>query len=111
MTATRTPGMLFNYRLGYVSGAGDVVTEKFVRLYARPDGSVTTEVPKLSKTAAPGEVSSSREVDRLSSMAENLYETAEMEAWTHVESFAKEARTERKREIEIKREQGEGDVE
>ena len=107
VTATRTPGILFNYRLGYVSGAGDVVTEKFVRLYARPDGSVTTEVPKLSKTAAPGEVSSSREVDRLSSMAENLYETAEMEAWTHVESFAKEARTEREREIEIKREHAE----
>jgi SNF2 family DNA or RNA helicase len=106
-TASRTPGILFNYRLGYVSGAGDVVTEKFVRLYARPDGSVTTDVPELSKTAAPSDVSSSHEVDRLSSMAEDLYEAAEMEAWTHVESFAEEARTEREREIEIKREHAE----
>jgi viroplasmin and RNaseH domain-containing protein len=40
-------------------------------------------------------------------MAEDLYEAAEMEAWTHVESFAEEARTEREREIEIKREHAE----
>nr|WP_245705838.1 helicase-related protein [Halobellus clavatus] len=106
-TASRTPGILFNYRLGYVSGAGDVVTEKFVRLYAGPDGSVTTDVPQLSKTVAPSDVSLSHEVDRLSSMAEDLYEAAEMEAWTHVESFAEEARTEREREIEIKREHAE----
>jgi hypothetical protein len=37
----------------------------------------------------------------------SLYEAAEMEAWTHVESFAEEARTEREREIEIKREHAE----
>ena len=36
-----------------------------------------------------------------------LYEAAEMEAWTHVESFAEEARTEREREIDIKREHAE----
>ncbi|MDQ2074774.1 hypothetical protein RBH20_19795 [Haloarcula sp. H-GB4] len=95
---------MFNYRLGYVSGAGDVVTEKLVQLYVRPDGSVTTEVPEFSKTTAPSDIPSSQEVDRLSSMAEDLYEAAEMEAWTHVESFAEEARTEREREIEIKRE-------
>jgi hypothetical protein len=106
-TASRTPGIMFNYRLGYVSGAGDVVTEKFVRIYAHPDGSVTTDVPELSKTAAPGDISSSHEIARLSSMAEDLYEAAEMEAWTHVESFAEEARTERQREIGIKREHAE----
>ncbi|WP_204960115.1 hypothetical protein [Salinigranum salinum] len=37
----------------------------------------------------------------------SLYEAAEMEAWTHVESFAEEARTEREREIDIKREHAE----
>jgi hypothetical protein len=102
--ASRAPGILFNYRLGYVSGAGDVVTEKFVRLYVTPDGTVRTDVPELSKSATPGDVQSSQEVDRLSSVAEDLYEAAEMEAWTHVESFAEEARNEREREIEIKRE-------
>jgi len=106
-TASQTPGILFNYRLGYVSGAGDVVTEKLVRLFVRPDANVTTDVPELSKTTVPSDISSSHEVDRLSSMAEDLYEAAEMEAWTHVESFAEEARTEREREIEIKREHAE----
>ena len=102
-TASRTPGILFNYRLGHVSGAGDVVTEKFVHLHVIPDGTVTTDVPEFSKTTAPGEVPSSHQIDRLSNLADDLYDAAEMEAWTHVESFAEEARTEREREIEIKR--------
>jgi len=105
--ASGTPGILFNYRLGYVSGAGDVVTEKFVRLYVTPDGTVTTDVPELSKTAAPRDVTSSSEVERLSNQAEPLYEAAEMEAWSQVESFAKEAQTEREREVEIKRQHAE----
>jgi SNF2 family DNA or RNA helicase len=102
-TESDTPGILFNYRLGYVSGAGDVVTEKFVRLYATPNGTVTTDVPELSKTVAPADVSTSNEVEQLSSVAEDLHEEANMEAWDHVESFAEEARNEREREIEIKR--------
>jgi Superfamily II DNA and RNA helicases len=106
-TECQTPGILFNYRLGYVSGAGDVVTEKFVRLYVTPDGTVTTDVPELSKTAVPESVTSSGEIDQLSNMVEDLYEVAEMEAWTHVESFAEEARAEREREIGIKREHAE----
>jgi len=102
-TESDTPGILFNYRLGYVSGAGDVVTEKFVRLYATPDGTVTDDVPELSKTVAPADVSTSNEVEQLSSVAEHLHEETNMEAWDHVESFAEEARNEREREIEIKR--------
>lgn len=101
--ASRTPGILFNYRLGYVSGAGDVVTEKLVRLYVTPDRTVTEDVPELSKTVSPNDVDSTREIDQLSSVAQDLHEAAEMEAWTHVESFAEEARDEREREIEIKR--------
>jgi len=101
-TASRTPGILFNYRLGYVSGAGDVVTEKYVRLYVTPDRTVTTDIPDFSKTGTPSDIPSSHEVERLSSVAETLHEEAAMEAWTHVESFAEEARDEREREIDIK---------
>ena len=107
VTDSQTPGILFNYRLGYVSGAGDVVTEKFVRLYAASDGTVTTDVPELSKTTTPDDIPSSYELDRLSDIAEELYEAAEMEAWARVESFAEEARDERERDIEIKREHAE----
>ncbi|WP_435348165.1 helicase-related protein [Haloarchaeobius sp. HRN-SO-5] len=102
-TESRTPGILFNYRLGYVSGAGEVVTEKFVRLYATPDGTVTTDVPEFEETLPPGDAESRSDVQRVSAKAHDLYDAAEMEAWTQVEAFAEEARTERKREIEIKR--------
>jgi hypothetical protein len=107
-TESRAPGILFNYRLGYVSGAGDIVTEKLVQLYATPDGTVTTDIPEFSETV-PHETDAtpSQEVNRLSTRAKDLCETVEMEAWTRVESFAEEARDEREREIEIKREHAE----
>jgi hypothetical protein len=108
VTESRAPGILFNYRLGYVSGAGDIVTEKLVQLYATPDGTVTTDIPEFSETV-PHETDAtpSQEVNRLSTRAKDLCETVEMEAWTRVESFAEEARDEREREIEIKREHAE----
>ncbi|ELY78236.1 helicase domain protein [Natrinema pallidum DSM 3751] len=102
-----TPGILFTYRLGYVSGAGDVVTEKLVQLYATADGEVSTDTPEILDTLPPEETVSSRMLDRLASMADDLYQKAEMEAWTQVESFAGEAREEREREIEIKRQHAE----
>jgi hypothetical protein len=106
-SASSAPGIMFNYRLGYVSGAGDVVTEKFVRIYVTSDRTVTTDVPELSTTATPTDGSNTEEVDRLSNQAEELYEVAEMEAWAQVESFAEEATTERETENEIKRKHAE----
>ncbi|QRV16315.1 DEAD/DEAH box helicase family protein [Haloterrigena salifodinae] len=101
------PGILFTYRLGYVSGAGDVVTEKLVPLYVTTDGKVTTSAPEVIDTLPPEETSSNQTLDRLASMAEELHQEAQMEAWTQVESFADEAREEREREIEIKRQHAE----
>ncbi|MDS0473779.1 helicase-related protein [Natrinema sp. 1APR25-10V2] len=101
------PGILFTYRLGYVSGAGDVVTEKLVPLYVTTDGEVSTSAPEIIDTLPPKETSSNQTLDRLASMAEELHQEAQMEAWTQVESFADEAREEREREIEIKRQHAE----
>lgn len=100
----RAPGILFNYRLGYVSGAGDLVTEQFVRLYATPGGTVTTDVPDIVETLGQDDVDGHPAVEQLSTQADDLYEAANMEAWSQVESFAEDARTEREREIDIKRE-------
>ena len=102
-----TPGILFTYRLGYVSGAGDAVTEKLTRLYATTDGEVTDQKPEIADTLSPSEVTQSRELDQLATMAEDLHDVAEMRAWDEVESFAEEAREEREREVEIKREHAE----
>lgn len=102
-----TPGICFTYRLGYVSGAGDAVTEKLARLYATIDGEVTSERPEYVDTLSPSEVNRSQELDQLATMADDLHSVAEMRAWDEVESFAKEAREEREREVEIKREHAE----
>ena len=101
------PGICFTYRLGYVSGAGDAVTEKMARLYATTDGEVTNESPEYVDTLSPSEVNRSQELDQLATMANDLHSVAEMRAWDEVESFAKEAREEREREVEIKREHAE----
>lgn len=102
-----TPGIRFTYRLGYISGAGDVVAEKLVNLYVSTDGTVTTSSPDIVDTLPPSEAKAIEGLDRLASMADDLHQQAEMEAWNQVESFAQEAREERERETEIKRQHAE----
>jgi SNF2 family DNA or RNA helicase len=102
-----TPGILFTYRLGYVSGAGEAVTEKLVPLYVTSEGEVGTKKPEFVDTLPPGEVGPAPVLEQLASTAEELHSIAEMEAWEQVESFAEEAREEREREVEIKREHAE----
>jgi len=101
------PGILFNYRLGYVSGSGDVVTEKLVQLYTTTDGEVTTDTPQTHTTLSAEDASSNQKVNELASMANSFHQQAEMEAWNEVELFAEEAREERRREIDIKRQHAE----
>jgi hypothetical protein len=101
------PGIRFTYRLGYISGAGDVVTEKLVSLFVTADRTVATSAPEIVDTLPPSEANAIEGLDRLASMADNLHQKAEMEAWNHVESFAQEAREERERETGIKRQHAE----
>ena len=101
------PGVLFNYRLGYVSGAGEAVTEKLVSLYVTPDGDVSTTKPEIVDTLPPEEISADEKLNQLASIVSDLHGIAEMEAWEQVESFAEEAREEREREMEIKRQHAE----
>jgi SNF2 family DNA or RNA helicase len=105
-TSDAAPGLLFNYRLGYVLGAGDVITEKVVRLYAPLNGEVTTDVPEFTETLQEDDLDGT-EVGQLADNAEELHSAAEAKAWGEVEAFADEARKERKREVEIKREHAE----
>jgi SNF2 family DNA or RNA helicase len=101
------PGILFNYRLGYVSGAGEAVTEKIFPLYVTSDGDVSTTSPEFIDTLPPEEIVTNESLDWLGSKASDLHQVAEMEAWDQVESFADEAREEREREVEIKRQHAE----
>ena len=102
-----TPGICFTYRLGYLSGGGDAVTEKLARLYVTSDSNLTEDIPEYNETLSTSEVGQSQELDQLARIAEELHSAAEMRAWDEVESFAEEAREEREREVEIKREHAE----
>lgn len=101
------PGILFNYRLGYIAGDGTDITEKLVPVYVTADGQVSTTAPEIADTLPPGEIPSGGALDRLASMASEMHEKAEMEAWNQAEAFADEARQEREHEVEIKRKHAE----
>ena len=98
-----TPGILFTFRIGYESGAGEAVTEKLVRLYVTTDGEVKTKTPAIADTLPPEEVNETSSLRYVASQAEELHQLAEDEAWSEVQSFADEAREEREREYKIKR--------
>ena len=84
-----------------------MVTEKLVSLYVTTDGTVATSSPEIVDTLPPSEANAIEGLDRLTSMADDLHQQAEMEAWNQVESFAQEAREERERETKIKRQHAE----
>ena len=101
-----SPGILFRYRPGYVTGSGEAVTEKFVQLYATQDSTVTTDVPAIEETLSPDKVDRPA-IERLATSASSLHGAVGAEAWTQVEGFAQEARDGREREVSIKRQHAE----
>lgn len=107
VTSEDAPGIVFTFRLGYVSGSGDAVTEKLVRFYVKDDGEIATEVPEFDDTIHPDDLSKYSDIEYLSSVGDEHHDRAIEEAWNEVESFADEARAEREREIDIKREHAE----
>jgi len=84
-----------------------VVAEKLVNLYVTTDGTVTTSSTEIVDTLPSLEANAIEGLDRLASMADNLHQQAEMEAWNQAESFSQEAREECEHETEIKRQHAE----
>ncbi|WP_160135554.1 DEAD/DEAH box helicase [Halococcus salsus] len=101
-----SPGILFNFRVGYVAGSGEAVTEKFIQLYVTEDGTVTTDTPTIESTLSP-EVVEPSTIQQLARAASSLHQIADDEAWRQVQGFAQEARDEREREVTIKRQHAE----
>ena len=97
------PGILFNYRLGHVVGSGEAVAEQLVQLYVTADGTAVTDIPPTEEVLPPDAAATNSTIEELAAVASTLHETAKMEAWTRVESFAQEAQDEREREVTIKR--------
>ena len=99
-----TPGLLCHYRIGYLSGTGDTVTEELVQVYVTPDGTTRVEdidtIGGLPSSAVDGHPS----ISAISSQAETLLSKADDVAWELIDDLAKEARAEREREVRIRRE-------
>lgn len=100
-----SPGILFNFRLGYEAGTGgEEVSEEFVRLYVNWEREISQEPPETIDTVPPEDAKEHPDVDSISTLADQLYEDAKDRAWTIIEESADEAREKREREIDIKEE-------
>jgi superfamily II DNA or RNA helicase len=105
--AMDTPGLLCNYRLRYLSGRGETVTERVEQIYVTLDGQVTANDIELVGGIPPENTGSYEDAETIAVMAEDLLERAENRAWELVNDLAEDAQTERAREVEIKREHAE----
>jgi hypothetical protein len=100
-----TPGILFNFRLGYEAGTdGEEISEELVELYVNWKREITDEPPETIDILSPEEAVNHPDVDSISTVADQLYEDAKDRAWTIIEESADEAREKREDEIDIKEE-------
>ncbi|OYR46700.1 helicase, partial [Halorubrum sp. Ea8] len=102
-----TPGLLCHYRVGYLSGTGDTVTEQLAQIYVTPDGVTRTEEIDITGGLPPSTVDNHASIRAISSQAEKLVSKAEDVAWDLIDNLAQEARTERERDVRIRREHAE----
>ncbi|WP_181685981.1 DEAD/DEAH box helicase [Halorhabdus salina] len=99
-----TPGLLCNFRIGYLSGTGETVTERMVQVYVPVDGSPTTEQIDITGSLPPSRATEYNSIERVIQQSESLLGEAETKAWQMVEDLAEDAREDRQREVGIKRE-------
>lgn len=99
-----TPGLLCHYRIGYLSGTGDTVTEELVQVYVTPDGTTRVEDIDITGGLPSSAVDGHPSISAVSSQAEKLLSKADNVAWELIDDLAQEARAEREREVRIRRE-------
>jgi len=97
------PGLLCNYRLRYLSGRGETVTERIEQIYVTLDNQVTIDEINLVGALPADKGESYNGVESISMNADRLVDSAEDKAWELVNQMAGEAREERSREVSIKR--------
>ena len=102
-----TPGLLCNYRLRYLSGRGETVTERIEQIYVTLNNQVSMDEINLTGALPADKGESYDGVESISVSADQLVELAEDKAWKLVNQMAEEAREKRFREVLIKREHAE----
>ena len=98
-----TPGLLCHYRIGYLSGTGDTVTEQLVQIYVTPDGDTRTEGINITGGLPPSAVNRYPSIDSVISQTSQLVSQGEEVAWELIDDLAQEARVDREREVGIRR--------
>ena len=99
-----TPGLLCHYRIGYLSGTGDTVTEQLVRVYVGVDGTTRTDGIDITGDLPTSVIDDQPSINAVTSQAEALISRADDIAWELIDDLAQEARAEREREVRIRRE-------
>jgi len=97
-----TPGLLCNYRLRYLSGHGETVTERIEQIYVTLNNQVSMDEINLVGALPADKGESYDGVESISVSADQLVESAEDKAWKLVNQMAEEAREKRSREVSIK---------
>lgn len=99
-----TPGILCRFRLSYLSGGGETITERLEDIYLTFSGDILMDDIDLVGGIPPNETNRYSEIRQVAESASKFFDKAENRAWELVREYADEARTEREREITIKRE-------
>lgn len=99
-----TPGLLCHYRIGYLSGTGETVTEKLMQIYVTPDGTTQTENIDITGGLPPSAIDGYSSISAVTAQAEQLVSTADDMAWELIDELAQAARTDQEREVRILRE-------
>ncbi|EMA41059.1 helicase domain-containing protein [Halococcus hamelinensis 100A6] len=100
----RTPGLLCHYRIGYLSGTGETVTEELVQVYVTTDGTTRTENIHITGGLPPSAIGGRSSIGTVTAQAEQLVSKADDIAWELIDDLAQEARADRERESRIRRE-------
>lgn len=107
------PGILFNFKLGYVDGEGKTITENLVPIFVALDGQADAELGKRAPLLNRlHDEPSSESIDTgklklLAEKADSLYDTALQVARGFAETYLKEAQRQREREVMIRLEDAE----
>ncbi|WP_459193169.1 helicase-related protein [Halosimplex sp. J119] len=99
----KTPGLLCHYRIGYLSGTGDTVTEKLVKVYVTPDGATQTENIHITGGLPTSAIDGHPSIGTVTAQVEQLVSKADDMARELVDDLAQEAREDREREVRIRR--------
>lgn len=96
------PGVLTTYRLGYVSGDGELPTEDYVRVYVTLDGEIQEEPPQLAGTLPPAVATAHPQSFSIAEVTDSLLDATESVARERVEELATEVQEDRQKDVDIK---------